>query len=82
MGKYYKELYVNLMMDDETKENLENERTELKKSIEEVNKAVEGLENIIDFLIENKDEWTVVDGKIQFKNITKYKEYYQIVNEL
>ncbi len=82
VGKYYKELYVNLMMDDETKENLENERTELKKSIEEVNKAVEGLENIIDFLIENKDEWTVVDGKIQFKNITKYKEYYQIVNEL
>lgn len=82
VSKYYKELYVNLMLDDETKESIEKENTELKKSIEEVNKAIEGLEKIVNFLTENKDEWTVTDGKIQFKSITKYKEYYQIVNEL
>ena len=80
--KYYKELYVNLMLDDETKESIEKENTELKNSIEEVNKAIEGLEKIVNFLTENKDEWTVTDGRIQFKSITKYKEYYQIVNEL
>ena len=82
VSKYYKELYVNLMLDDETKESIEKENTELKKSIEEVNKAIEGLEKIVNFLTENKDEWTVTDGRIQFKSITKYKEYYQIVNEL
>ena len=82
VSKYYKELYVNLMLDDETKESIEKENTELKNSIEEVNKAIEGLEKIVNFLTENKDEWTVTDGRIQFKSITKYKEYYQIVNEL
>lgn len=82
VNKYYKELYVNLMLDDETKESIEKDKTELKNSIEEVNKAIEGLEKIVNFLTENKDEWTVTDGRIQFKSITKYKEYYQIVNEL
>lgn len=82
VSKYYKELYVNLMLDDETKESIEKENTELKNSIGEVNKAIEGLEKIVNFLTENKDEWTVTDGRIQFKSITKYKEYYQIVNEL
>ena len=82
VSKYYKELYVNLMLDDETKESIEKENTELKNSIEEVNKAIEGVEKIVNFLTENKDEWTVTDGRIQFKSITKYKEYYQIVNEL
>lgn len=82
VNKYYKELYVNLMLDDETKESIEKEKTELKNSIEEVNKAIEGLEKIVNFLTENKDEWTVTDGRIQFKSITKYKEYYEIVNEL
>lgn len=82
VSKYYKELYVNLMLDDETKESIEKENTELKNSIEEVDKAIEGVEKIVNFLTENKDEWTVTDGRIQFKSITKYKEYYQIVNEL
>ena len=82
VSKYYKELYVNSMLDDETKESIEKENTELKNSIEEVNKAIEGVEKIVNFLTENKDEWTVTDGRIQFKSITKYKEYYQIVNEL
>ena len=82
VSTYYKKLYVNLMLDDETRESIEKERTELKNSIQEVNKAIEGLEKIVNFLTENKDEWTVTDGRIQFKSITKYKEYYQIVNEL
>ena len=82
VSDYYKKLYVNLMLDEETKENLEKERAELKDSIEEVNETVEGLEKIIDFLVDNKSDWTVSDGKIQFTSVTKLREYYQILNEM
>lgn len=82
VNDYYKQLYINSMLDEETNENLEKTREELKTSAEEVNKVIEGLEKVINFLVENKNDWTVSGGKIQFTNITKLREYYNILNSI
>lgn len=79
---YYKQLYKTLMFDEETATDLEETRKELKESAEEVNEVIEGLEKVINFLVENKTEWKVSDGKIQFNNLTKLKEYYNILSEI
>lgn len=82
VNDYYKKLYINSMLDEQTNKNLEKTRKELKSSAEEVNKVIDGLEKVINFLVENKNDWTVSGGKIQFKNITKLREYYNILNSI
>lgn len=82
VNDYYKQLYKDLMLDEETSKGLEETRKEFKESAEEVNKVIEGMEKVINFLSENKNDWTVSNGKIQFTNVTKLKEYYNILNEI
>lgn len=82
VNDYYKKLYKDLMLDEETSNGLEETRKELKESAEEVNKVIDGLEKVINFLVENKTEWKVSDGKIQFTNLTKLKEYYNILSQM
>ena len=82
VNDYYKELYKKLMLDEETSNGLDKTREELKDSAKEVNEVIEGLQKVIDFLVENKADWNVSDGKIQFTNATKLREYYNILSEI
>ena len=39
-------------------------------------------EGILEFLEKNKDAWTIKDDKIQFTNLNRMTEYYNLLNKL
>lgn len=82
VNDYYKNLYKDYMLDEQSSKNLEKTKTELQTSSEEINKLVSGIENIINFLSENKDDWKVTGGKIQFNSQEKLKQYYNLLNSI
>ena len=56
-------------------EKIKNEKATLFEKISR-------LEKIEEFLIENEKNWTIKDDKIQFTNLTKMTEYYNLLNKL
>ena len=45
---------------------------------EKINK----IDKIKEFLEKNKDSWTISDDKIQFTNLNRMTEYYNLLNKL
>lgn len=81
VGEKYKELYRNLMLDEESKESLNKTKESLNTSAEQINKSLDKMSKVLNFLSDNKDSWELVNDKIQFKNISKLTEYYKVINE-
>ena len=48
------------------------------KLTEKINK----IEKIKEFLEKNTESWTIKDDKIQFTNLNKMTEYYNLLNQL
>ena len=80
--EYYTELYNTVMLSDVMKEqyNSLEEKVKDEKSllIEKINK----IDKIREFLEDNKDSWTIKDDKIQFTNLNRMTEYYNLLNKL
>ena len=43
---------------------------------------MEIIEKINEFLKKNSDSWTIKDDKIQFTNLIRMTEYYNLLNKL
>lgn len=72
-------LYKQLMLDEETAENLKKEQEQLKKASDKVLKVINAQEEIIDFLIENEEDWIIEGNKVVFINQTSVKKYNALV---
>lgn len=73
---YSSELYKQLLREDI--EISDKEKDELNKSIEKVQSVLSIEEEIIDFLIQNKDQWKVQGGQILFNSnnlVIKYNGF-------
>lgn len=81
VSEKYKELYRSLMLDEESKNSLNETKQSLNTSAEQINKSLDKMSRILEFLSDNKDSWELVNDKIQFKNISKLTEYYKVINE-
>ena len=79
---YYIGLYNTVMLSDVMKKqyNLLEEKVKDEKSLlyEKINK----IDKIKEFLEKNKDSWTISDDKIQFTNLNRMTEYYNLLNKL
>lgn len=79
---YYVDLYKTVMLSDSMKKQYELIESKIEQKKDEVKDKLEQLEKIKKYLEDNKNYWSIKDGKIQFSNINRMTEYYSLVNEL
>lgn len=80
--EYYKNMYNEVMLSDimqnkyqELEEEIKNEKAAL---YEKLNK----IEKIKVFLEQNENAWIIKDDKIQFTNLIRMTEYYNLINQV
>lgn len=79
---YYEDLYKTIMLSETMKKQYETITSEIDKKEQQIYNKLEKLKNIENYLKNNKEFWTIKDNKVQFSNINKMTEYYNLVNEL
>ena len=76
---YYVELYKEIIGEEES---ASEDAIEIGQSIDEVLDMVAVEQSVIDFLSENKGQWTVQDGIIAFSDEALNVQYNQLLLEL
>lgn len=71
-GKY-KDLFVESI-------KFEEEQKQVNASIDSVNNYLEKLDDIFNFLNENKDKWEIKNDKVEFNQMTLVTKYNSLVN--
>lgn len=79
---YYINLYNTVMLSDVMKEKYTTIENEIKRKRDELYYKLEKLEDIEEFLKENQRYWSIKEDKIQFSNINKMTEYYNLLNKV
>ena len=79
---YYIDLYKTVMLSDVMKEKYASIENEIERKKDELNNKIEKLGKIEDFLKENNKYWSIKDDKIQFNNVNKMTEYYNLLNKI
>ena len=80
--EYYINLYNTIMLSDGMKEKYKAIKNEIQSKKYELNYKLDKLEDIKEFLEENQRYWSIKNDKIQFSNINKMTEYYNLLNNL
>ena len=70
------------MLSDGMKEKYQAIKNEIQSKKYELNYKLDKLEDIKEFLEENQRYWSIKNDKIQFSNINKMTEYYNLLNNL
>lgn len=76
----YIDVYNNIMENEGVQAKLSNVQEKIEAELEEAQKRVIGLEKVVLYLKNNSKYWEVNDGKLQFTNVNKLAEYYQLLN--
>ena len=76
---YYVDLYKEIIGEEES---ASEDAIEIEQSIDEVLDMVAVEQSVIDFLSENKGQWTVQDGIVAFSNEALNVQYNQLLLEL
>ena len=76
---YYVDLYKEIIGEEES---ASENAIEIEQSIDEVLDMVAVEQSVIDFLSENKGQWTVQDGIIAFSDEALNVQYNQLLLEL
>lgn len=85
VSTYYKELYKNLVRGNDIEKNLTKIQETLVELEESEKEAIEQMDKVLkmlNFLSENKASWLVQNNQLLFKDMTKLKEYNQMVRDL
>ena len=82
LSKKDHELYRSLMLNDETREDLKKSKEQIEQAKDLFNKTLEGSLNILNFLSENKDSWSLSDTNILFSSVSDLQRYNELVNAL
>ena len=80
--EYYINLYNIIMFSDVMKTQYSNLESEIKTEKSKLTDKVKQIEKINEFLKKNSDSWTIKDDKIQFTNLIRMTEYYNLLNKL
>ncbi|MCI8345648.1 MAG: hypothetical protein HFJ42_06835 [Clostridia bacterium] len=79
----YVELYKEIMLGNEIKEDLQEVVSELEEASKAINNRLEVEEKIINLLVENKNKWNVNDnGEIEFETQKLVDEYNNLISSL
>lgn len=85
VSTYYKELYKDLVKGNDIEKNLTEVQETLGELEETEKEAIEQMDKVLkmlNFLSENKASWLVQNNQLLFKDMTKLKEYNQMVRDL
>lgn len=79
VSNYYKELYKRLATDEDAGKELEQTVADLEEAKTTITQSFDYLNNIIEYLSNNKSEWTTQGNRIVFYNQAKLNEYNKLV---
>ena len=80
--EYYINLYNTIMFSDVMKTQYRNLESEIKTEKSKLTDNVKQIEKTNEFLKKNSDSWTIKNDKIQFTNLIRMTEYYNLLNKL
>ena len=70
------------MLSDAMKEKYNTLEEKIKDEKGKLTEKINKIEKIKEFLEKNTESWTIKDDKIQFTNLNKMTEYYNLLNQL
>lgn len=79
---YYVELYNEVMLSQKMKNKFENLEEDIKNEKARLYDKLNKIEKMKIFLKEHEDAWTLKDDKIQFTNLNRMTEYYNLLNQI
>ena len=79
---YYVELYNEVMLSRKMKNKFEDLDEEIKNEKARLYDKLNKIEKMKIFLKEHEDAWTLKDDKIQFTNLNRMTEYYNLLNQI
>lgn len=79
---YYVELYNAVMLGDAMKSKYISLEEKIKNEKGELYDKLNKIEKIKKYLEEHKESWIIKDDKIQFTNLNRMTEYYNLINQL
>ena len=79
---YYRNLYVELMLTKDRKEEFIKNKELLNKTRDKVNNVLDTSTEILNFLKDNKDNWVLEDNEIKFKNRSLYNQYNDYISKI
>lgn len=79
---YYINLYKEIMLSKVMQKQYQKLEEEIKNEKARLYEKLNKLEKIKIFLEENENSWTIKDDKIQFTNLFRMTEYYNLVNQI
>lgn len=81
-NEYYTDLYNTVMLSDVMKNQYRSLEEKVKDEKSKLHDKLNKIDKIKKFLEENTDSWTIKEDKIQFTNLNKMTEYYNLLNQL
>lgn len=81
-SKYYTNLYNEIMLSEMMQKKYSKLEEEIKNEKGILYDKLNKLQKVKDFFEKNENAWTIKDGQIQFTNIIKMTEYYNLVNQI
>ncbi len=80
--EYYINLYNTIMFSDVMKTQYRNLESEIETEKSKLTDKLKQIEKTNEFLKKNSDSWTIKNDKIQFTNLIRMTEYYNLLNKL
>lgn len=79
---YYTNLYNEIMLSDIMKEKYNKLEEEIKNEKGRLYEKLNKIEKMKTFLEEHEDSWEIKEDKIQFTNLNRMTEYYNLLNQI
>ncbi len=77
LDEYYVDLYKNEILTVSEEDN-----QTVQDSIVQVIDLLDKMEDAIDYLVENKDDWNIINGNLMFNDQEKLNEYQEILSKI
>ena len=82
VGDYYKQLYKQLAVDEESSASMREAVEQLKIASTYAKQSLDDLEKVFNFLSENKNSWEIQGEQIVFNTQSAYNEYNNLMSSL
>lgn len=79
---YFVELYNEVMLSQKMKNKFADLDEEIKNEKARLYDKLNKIEKMKTFLEEHEDSWTLKENKIQFTNLNRMTEYYNLLNQI
>lgn len=80
-ASYYRDIFKSLINSEVVNNELLLINDKVDMQYQNITTRVYNTNKVIDFLISNQSSWEMKNGRIQFNNVNKLAEYYQILNK-